>query len=245
MDLNDISQEEFERIEAYLNGQLSNDDLTIFEKRLKKENGFKSKVNDIKTILTGLEAQALKEQLDVFHKDMVQTSNANVSTETKVRHLHWKKIAVAAALIIAAGSFWFISGNTNERLYAKYFTPDPGLPTTMSSTRDYDFNRAMVSYKQGNYEDAINAWKNQLATKVKNDTLNYFIGSALLADKKDKEAIKYLNIVTNISESLFNNEAYYYLGLAYLKGNNIELAKKNFTKSTIDDSKALLSELAD
>ncbi|MGC1206058.1 MAG: tetratricopeptide repeat protein [Flavobacteriaceae bacterium] len=245
MDLNDISQEEFERIEAYLNGQLSNDDLTIFEKRLKKENSFKSKVNDIKTVLTGLEAQALKEQLDVFHKDMVQTSNANVSTETKVRHLHWKKIAVAAALIIAAGSFWFISGNTNERLYAKYFTPDPGLPTTMSSTRDYDFNRAMVSYKQGNYEDAINAWKNQLATKVKNDTLNYFIGSALLADKKDKEAIKYLNIVTNISESLFNNEAYYYLGLAYLKGNNIELAKKNFTKSTIDDSKALLSELAD
>ncbi len=245
MDLNDISQEEFERIEAYLSGQLSNDDLTIFEKRLTEEIGFESKVDDTKTVLTGLETQALKEQLDIFHKDIVQTSNTNVSTETKVRHLHWKKIAVAAALIIAAGSFWFISGNSNERLYAKYFTPDPGLPTTMSSTRDYDFNRAMVSYKQGNYEDAINTWKSQLATKVKNDTLNYFIGSALLADKKDKEAIEYLNIVTNLSESLFKNEAYYYLGLAHLKANNIEFAKKNLTKSTIDDSKALLSELSD
>ncbi len=243
MDLNDISKEEFEGIEAYLNGQLNAKDLTAFENRIKAEEGFKTKVDDIKTVLTGIETQALKEQLDVFHIDLEQASNTSETTATKVRHLHWKKMAVAAALIIAAGSFWFISGNSNERLYAQYFTPDPGLPTTMGITNSYEFNSAMVSYKQGKYNDAINTWKSQLDTKVKNDTLNYFIGSALLADKKENEAIKYLNIVTDLNASTFKNEAYYYLGLAYLKSNNSEAAIKALKQSSLPQSKDLLKKL--
>ncbi len=245
MDLNDISQEEFERVEAYLHGQLSNDDLIIFKKRLNEENGFKSKVDDIKTVLTGIETQALKEQLDVFHKNIVQTSNANVSTKTKVRHLHWKKIAVAAALIIAAGSFWFISGNSNERLYAKYFTPDPGLPTTMGSSDNYEFYEAMVDYKQGNYQTAISKWEILQNSKPKNDTLNYFLGVAHLANKNEEIAISFLEDAIKNDEFQFANDGYFYLGLAYLKSGNIEKAKANFELSNMDNSKVLLSKLND
>lgn len=243
MDLNNITQEEFESIEAYLNHSLSKDDLLAFENRLQNEEGFASKVDDIKTILSGIETQALKEQLDKFHAEMPSTVKNTDVFEPKVKYLQWRKIAVAAALIIAAGSFWFLNRNSNEQLYAEFYSPDPGLPTTMSSTDNYEFYEAMVAYKQGHYEDALNTWTNQLKTKVANDTLNYFVGSALLADKKESESISYLKEVTNNDDSAFKNDAFYYLGLAYLKNDNLEKAKEYLKKSDFTKAKDLLKKL--
>ncbi len=245
MNLNDISQEEFERIEAYLNGQLSKEDLIVFESRFKEEAGFKAKVEDIKTVLTGMETQALKEQLDIFHKDVSKMGNALIQEEVKVHSINWKRLLVAAVFIIAAGSFWFISGNSNERLYAKYFSPDPGLPTTMSSNSNYEFYEAMVDYKQGHYKTAITKWETLQDAKPNNDTLNYFIGVAYLANKKEENAISFLEESIKNSDFPLANDAYYYLGLAYLKEGNIEKAQANFKLSNIDNSKVLLSKLND
>ncbi|WP_299367737.1 hypothetical protein [Winogradskyella sp.] len=242
MDLRNISQEEFEIIEAYLTDTLSDEDSLKFEDRLKNEDGFATKVEDIRTVLTGIETQALKEQLDHFHHDL-STDKNKTTKKPKVKSLNWKRITVAAALIIAAGSFWFLNDNTNERLYAKYFTPDPGLPTTMGSNENYEFYEAMVSYKQGNYQDALNTWKNQLKTKTTNDTLNYFVGSALLAYKKENEAISYLLEVTKQANTTFKNEAFYYLGLAYLKANNKNEAINFLKKSDFTKAKDLLKKL--
>ncbi|WP_138433193.1 tetratricopeptide repeat protein [Winogradskyella algicola] len=243
MDIKDISQEEFERIEAYLNNSLSKEDLLIFENRLQNEEGFAAKVEDIKTVLTGIETQALKEQLNEFHEDITTQEKETIQFNPKVKSLQWRKIAVAAALIIATGSFWFLNRNSNDQLYTDFYSPDPGLPTTMSSTDNYEFYEAMVSYKQGHYKEALNTWTKQLKTKVENDTLNYFIGSALLADKKESDAISYLKEVANNDDSVFKNDAFYYLGLAYLKNNNKEKAIEYLSKSDFTKAKDLLKKL--
>ena len=240
--LHDISQEEFERIEAYLTQTLSDEDLSEFEKRLENEDGFAEKVQDIKTVLSGLETQALKEQLDAFHKDLT-TDNNDVVAPSKVKPLNWKRIAVAAALIIAAGSFWLLSGNPNEKLYTKYFSPDPGLPTAMGSDANYEFYEAMVNYKQGDYNVAISKWKKQLTEHPKNDTLNYFIGVAYLANKQVQTAIPFLNTASKNASFPLIDDTYYYLGLAYLKTGSLEKSKQNLEKSNVENSKALLSEL--
>ena len=240
--LHDISQEEFERIEAYLTQTLSDEDLSEFENRLKNEAGFAAKVKDIKVVLSGIETQALKEQLDDFHATL-STDNNDVVAPPKVKLLKWKKIAVAAALIIAAGSVWLLSGNPNEKLYTKYFSPDPGLPTAMGSNDNYEFYEAMVAYKEGNYKNALSKWKDQLKTKSTNDTLNYFVGSALLADKKENEAMSYLLKVARRENTVFKSEAFYYLGLAYLKANNKEKAINFLKKSDFTKAKDLLKKL--
>ena len=240
-----ISQEEFEHIEAYINGQLNDEDLVVFEDRLKNEDGFSSKIDNIKTVINGLETQALKEQLDEFHNELSNKQNQNITHQPKVRILNWKKIAVAAVLIIGLGSFWLFSGSSNERLYAEYFTPDPGLPTTMSSNDNYEFYEAMVDYKQGDYKTAISKWKVLQKAKPNNDTLNYFIGVAHLANKNGDAAIYLLENAANNSSFPLINDAYYYLGLAYLKEGNVDKAKENLQKSTLENSKALLSKLND
>lgn len=240
---NNISQELLETIERYINKNLTSQENNEFKKKL-LDPEFKAQFEDIKTLVFGIETQSLKEQLDEFHKEIPKTLTPKKET-TKVWFLQFGKIAAAAAIIIALGSFWYFGGGSNKKLYNKHFSPDPGLPTVMSETANFEFYDAMVNYKQGDYNTAISKWEKLLENKPKNDTLNYFLGVAHLANKNEESAINHLHNVTQNSNTNFKNEAHYYLGLAYLKSDNVELAKKNLNFSTIDNSKKILLELND
>lgn len=219
---------------------MSSEELKAFETQLDNDPDFKIQVNDIITLLTGIEAQSLKEQLDEFHKDISKQNSQKKSP--KIYHLQFRKLVAAATIIIALGSFWFFNQNPNEKLYSKYFTPDPGLPTTMSSSSDFEFYDAMVNYKQGDYKTAIQKWE---TLSSKNDTINYFLGVAYLADKNEANAIPFLEQSIQNKAFPLISDAYYYLGLAHLKEGKIALAKENLQKSSVENSKALLFELED
>ena len=102
-----ISQEQLEAIERYINGTMPDEELKAFKTRLENDSEFKTQVEDIRTLLTGIEAQSLKEQLDEFHKDIKKQPIKKGSA--KVRYLQFRKIVAAAAIIIALGSFWFFN----------------------------------------------------------------------------------------------------------------------------------------
>ncbi len=241
-----ISQELLETIERYLNGTLSTQELDDFNRLLDIDDDFKAQVEDVRAMLFGIEAQALKEQLNEFHKDIPKTKTVAHTQKQKVRFLSYSRIAAAAAIIIAIGSIWFFSTPQNEKLYADYFKPDPGLPTTMSSTDNFEFYEAMVKYKHGDYDIAISKWNALYESKPDNDTLNYFLGVAHLANRKEAEAIPFLErTVQSKKDFVLINDAYYYLGLAYLQQGNIELAKTNLSQSDNDIAKEILSKLTD
>lgn len=237
-----ISQELLETIERYYNGTMSAEEQIVFETRLQQEPEFKIQVEDNKALLFGIEAQALKEKLGEFHSDLPIKMETG-KTDSKILQLHFRQIAAAAIIIVASVSFWIFTGSSNDRLYDDYFKPDPGLPTTMSGSDNFAFYDAMVNYKQGDYKKAIGKWEVLHDKAPQNDTLNYFIGSAHLADKNVDKAISYLEAVTATNVSAFKNDAYYYLGFAYLKKENIQSAKKNFKSSTMENSKTILSKL--
>lgn len=242
---NNISEELLETIEQYLSGDLKARELEDFERLMAIDEDFKAQVEDVRITFLGIEAQSLKEQLDDFHKD-IPKPNAETTTKQKVRFLNYSRIAAAAAIIIAVGSIWFFSGSPNEKLYSKYFVPDPGLPTTMGSTNEFEFYDGMVSYKYGDYDIAIEKWTFLSEKKADNDTLNYFLGVAHLANKNEINAIPYLERATDAEDNfIFLNDAYLYLGLAYIKTGNIELAKQNLSLSNTDKSKNILLKLND
>tara|TARA_R110002049_G_scaffold993_3_gene7133 strand:- start:12240 stop:12977 length:738 start_codon:yes stop_codon:yes gene_type:complete len=239
----DISQELLEAIERYINGTMDSKELKDFNEYLKIDTDFKAQVEDIKTMLLGIETQTLKEQLDVFHEDVLEIK-AQKSESNTVRFLKYRKLTAAAAIIIAVGSIWFFSSSPNHRLYANYFKPDPGLPTTMSSSSDnFDFYDAMVNYKHGDYDLAIEKWHLLNEKKPDNDTINYFLGVAHLANKDETDAIPFLERATADSTFALINDAYHYLGLAYLNVDNVVLAKKYLNLSNTEISKELLKKL--
>ena len=242
-DKNNISKELLEIIERYINGSMTSQELKDFNQLLELDNDFKLKVEDVKTMLTANESQPLKEQLNEFNKGIPKAIEKN-SSERKVKFLNFSKIAAPIAVIIAIASIWFFSSPQNENLYSKYFRADPGLPTTTHSTDNFDFYEAMEKYNHGDYEIAIAKWRVLQEKKTDNDTLNYFLGVALLANKNVSDAIPFLERTVQSKDSfpLIIN-AHYYLGLAYLKAGNTELTIKHLSYSETEAAKIIISKL--
>ncbi|WP_445735452.1 tetratricopeptide repeat protein [Mariniflexile sp.] len=240
-DNSNITQDLLERIERYYNDTMPNDEREAFGNKLQSDEAFKTQVEDVKTLLLGIETQSLKEQMDVFHLDVPEPTT--ISKSSKIKLLNFAKYAVAAILVIALGRYWFFGTPTNEKLYAKYYTPDPGLPTTMSASDNFEFYDAMVNYKHGDYKIAISKWKKIQQKKPTNDTINYFLAAAYMANNNIENAIPLFKITTNKFKSAFKNDANFYLGLAYLKTNNKEQAIKYLKLNHSEKSNELLDKL--
>lgn len=240
------SQEEYNRIEKYILGQLETADREDFEARLQASPELQTLVEDHKVLLDAIEEQSLIENMEQIHQDVFTNSSASATTKIFSLWSSWTKYGIAASvaiLLLWGGYTLSRKQTTDQKLFASYFTPDPGLPTTMSSTDNFTFFEAMVSYKQGAYAEAIAQWEPLLNEKPKNDTLNYFVGVAHLANNNESEAITFLQWATEKENSQFLSDAYYYLGLSYLKKGNKENAIHFFKLSKHKKSTALLSEL--
>lgn len=242
---NTISQELLETIERYLNHTMDTDELTSFEKQLKENSVLRQQVDDTEILFSGIKKAVLKNKLDTIHSDLGQ-KKASEKVETKVFKLNFKALSIAASVLFLLGGFWFFNQQpNNEKLFNKYFEPDRGLATTMSGTDNYSFDDAMVDYKNTKYDLAIEKWEVLLKSKPENDTLNYFIGVAQLANKNENQAIIHLNKVITDNQSEFTNDAYYYVGLAYLKADNTVAAIENLKKNNSPGSDRIISELSD
>jgi tetratricopeptide (TPR) repeat protein len=113
----------------------------------------------------------------------------------------------------------------------------------MSNNSDFEFFDGMVSYKRAEYQLAIEKWQNLLADKPQNDTLNYFLGVAYLAEKNQLKTIEFLTKVAGDSNSIFFKDVNFYLGLAYLKNDDIEKSIQSFNISNTEKSQQIISNL--
>ncbi|MEX0996295.1 MAG: hypothetical protein WDZ45_04540 [Flavobacteriaceae bacterium] len=235
-----ISQNTLELIERYLNNELHGQSLIDFEKKLQNDKDFRDQVDFVKNIPIGVERAVLKEKIESFHSE-IQSQPPTIKLH---RTNFFLKFAVAASFIIGFGLlFYFYQTSPNEKLYQAYYSPDPGLPTVMSSTSEYDFYDAMVDYKRKNYDSAIRKWSVSIENSPDNDTLNYFLGMAWMASKEEEKAFPYLEQVTKNNESVFQNDARFYTALYHVKNNNIELAKQNLSGLTDERAEKLLEKL--
>ena len=242
----DISEKEFEQIEHYVLGNMLPKDKEMFEIELFNNDKLKECVEQQRQFILAIQENALKKKLDYFHEQMELT---NVKKDNKVYKLNFKpkKISIAASivLLLGLGSIWFLNKpSLNEKLFVEYFTPDPGLPTVMGNqAKNFKFLDAMVDYKIGDYEKAINKWQKLLPQRPANDTLNYFLGMAYLANGGIEKSIPFIEKTTLHDMSVFNDEAHYYLGLVYVKKGDFEKAKRVLRLSKLPKCIQLLEAL--
>ena len=232
------NQETQELIDAYLLGALVPEAQADFKERMKLFPDFRALVKEQKTLIRGIEEHTLKNSLQDFHAEIVE------NPERKWLSPSWLALA-ASFLILISVSTWAIlsNGNSSQKVFAANFKPDPGLPTTMSTSSNYDFYYGMVNYKRKEYGEAISHWEMLYAANPENDTLIYFLGVANLANGNARQAKKYLLSAKEKPESAFYEDAQYYLALALLKENKIEEAKQTLAKSTSPASIVLLKEI--
>ncbi|WP_299547057.1 hypothetical protein [Seonamhaeicola sp.] len=234
----EISNKTIEEIEKYLLGHMSLEESVSFEKRMDTNPVLKNQVEDFRVLIKAIEIKSLKDQLHHISTDL--------DKENTKPGLGIKKWLIAASLLVFVGtaSIWFLKRPpVHERLFDSYFHKDPGLPTTMGNSQSLVFTEAMTNYKRENYQSAIREWESMLKTDSENDTLNYFIGMAHLADKNAKQSVPFLESVVKNKHSVFLDDTYYYLALAYLKTGKIEQAKNMLIKCHSKDCESILAEL--
>lgn len=245
--LNNISEAQLTAIDRYLDSEMTAAERLEFDTKLNVDPIFKGLVDEVRQLRLGIESAVLKEQLNDFHEEMVpvrtlETSQTNSNKKSKIRSLI--PLSIAASVVAAIGIFMFMNqGSANEKLFAKHFKADPGLPTVMSTSNQFEFYDAMVSYKQENYAEAIEKWEAILPIKPENDTLNFYLGVSYLAEGNIKKASQFFDETLKNSESIFTENAYYFSALAEIKNGNIENAKTLLKKSGSQKSNALLKEL--
>jgi predicted Zn-dependent protease len=219
-----ISQERLEEIERFLQLEMTQEERVSFLSRIQVDPELAEHVNEMQFLYVGVQEASLQQRLDRFHEEIPRNS---ADTTSGARMFSLRTLLAAASIIIvfAVSGWWlFIRTEPNQSIFADFYSPDPGLISAMTTSDSYLFDRAMIDYKTGHYEDAINAWSKLQTSHPTNDTLNYFLGSAMLATERTEKAIGYLERVTTSGSSAFLKDTYWYLALAWIKEGDVTKA---------------------
>lgn len=238
-----ILPQEFQEIEQYLLKEMSEEQMQSFAKRLDSDQELHEKIHTVRLVIAGIQENQLVRELENFH-DGMKIPSKNITTKKNLFNL--KNILLAASVIIIASMgiflFYYMPGK-EERLYTEFYKPDTGLISSMSSSDEYVFDRAMIDYKTGNYDAAIHSWDSLLTEKPGNDTLQFFIASAYLAMDHYNKAIAHFKEVVSQTNSNFFEDANWYLGLAFLKVDKKDKAIPFIEKSNHPQKDKLLDKL--
>lgn len=230
-----ISPENQEAFERYLMDEMEVTERSHFLNDLEADAQLKSQFLEFKAMFRAIEEVGLRESMDRFHSEMEGSSTKII--QFPMARLY--KIAAIVVLLLGTGLWFVLRQNTDERLYKEYFTADPGLPTVMGTNDNYAFYEAMVDYKQGKYKVAIQKWQLLLGQKGTNDTLNYFLGAAHMANGETAASIPFFQRVLGNDGSAFYNDAAFYQALAQLKLGKHEAALENLEKCSGEKARAL------
>ncbi|UZD22870.1 tetratricopeptide repeat protein [Algoriphagus halophytocola] len=238
-DLN-ITPIEYELIEAKLDGTLADMQMKALRELEAEDADWSLKVEEVKALRQDLESYLVKTELDKIHE------KAFPAEKSKTRQLPqwiWGVAAAIALILVGWISFQFLFTETHEKLFTTYYETDPGLITAMSGTDSYEFDRGMVDFKEGKYEEALALWQPLLEEKPTGDTLLYFVAMANLELENYIESQEYLEKILTGNPSEFKQDAEWYLGLLYLRNGQTEKAKGYFSNSNKPEAKEILEKL--
>lgn len=231
----------FEKIDAYLDGELTGSELSSFLEEMKHNPDLAKEVELFKNVNTLLndkaEEESKRKYLEKLHREYMNTHNkklkSSITPDTNpysyhLRNFYYEATAGLTILLIAAGIYifsWFGS-NSNTELFAAYYSPYVYSGTTRgncndnSSTED-SFDKGLKQYEAANYSSAIPFFQNTLAEDSLKCGANFFIGICYMETKQYNKAItSFQKIVSSGGSNDYSESARWYLGLCYLENGN-------------------------
>lgn len=221
-----MSEINYERINDYLDGQLSGEDLLAFEKEMQLNAELAREVALFKTTGNQLSAQLKnleeKEKLAETLKGFNTTYFKKPEVIVRSFGRWWYAAAVAAAIIL----FFIIrpfqhQALSNEALFTAYNKNVEELPgAERGSQNDTVLQRATALYNKKDYASVLPLLQNVLAAKPGEIQLYLATGICYLQTGKYDSAINVFDTIAN-GNTVFKTEAIWYRALALLKQNKL------------------------
>ncbi|WP_338874418.1 hypothetical protein WBJ53_02250 [Spirosoma sp. SC4-14] len=246
-----LSEEQYELIEAYLTGELSEKDKAAFENDMKTDAKLAGEVSRQRELRLGLRALGIERVLkraQADYKASVASDMSGVDNQVILRPLlNWRYWAVAAsvAVLLSIGyySYQVRADREAELAYNEAFTPESGdeflkgFPSgNRSKTARKQLLDALASYKAGKYDQVI---EKLITMPVDKQTIyykNYLLGLSYLANNQALESISLLKMAMQAPDAKLQQKAEWILALAYVKSNENELAEPILSKISNDEA---------
>lgn len=209
--------------------------------------------------------QEMKEEgffLEAAETTAEQQSDQTTAKDAKVRRIGmFNRLAIAAsfALLLTAGWFMFSQPSTPDQLFADNFAVHQDVLSVEIEDRlaetGFGTNKAALAtlqtaidtYKSGDYQSAINQFNAFEATAPEDALTSYaqfYKAVALLETQQSEAAQKELISLADKTNFPLQNEAKWYLSLAYLKQNKVTEAKALLQNlSTVTDYEQRVKKL--
>jgi tetratricopeptide (TPR) repeat protein len=149
------------------------------------------------------------------------------SKKMLIRYVSLSAAAVVSTLFVIKS---LLPSGDPVKLFNSFYSPmDAVSPVTrgIDNNDAISFGSAIMNYKKGDYQGAISGFSETLAKDPSSVSASFFLGLSQIELKNYDQAINLLtNVISNGGE--YGKEAYWYLGLVYLKTKNNEKASECF-----------------
>lgn len=234
-----INDKDFALVESYLEGDLTEEAKTLFEKRLKEEEELQkylALIIESDRFLEGFnKEQKIEEWKEVLQKESILDSKKEFSFLAPLKNIKHSQLgryalSIAAMLLVFVTIYLLIpSNNSPEQLASHYWTETAQFsyadarrgdtPKTIENTT----KKIYTLHKTGYYEEALKAIEE---LSVPDEKMILLKGSCYYNMDEIDKAVEAFQQITTLQNSYTEDEAKWYLALCYLKKGNVEKGKK-------------------
>lgn len=232
MPFNMLDDKYIELIDDYLDGILGQEETEKLQSELKENQELKDLLDLIQLTRESIRLSGQKELVQKIHEEFINDSDKE-KNNGKVVNIKispwWLGIAASLTLLILFGNFWYKTQTTAlfEDNYIAYNLP------TMRSAGDME-NKINTLYKNGDYNEIIGI----VDINSEDAELLFLSGMSHFQMENYEESAQFLKKVQQLNENrtfetaFFQDEADYYLFLAYLKTGNLSEADQYLSRIT-------------
>ena len=195
-----------------------------------------------------LEGLNISESEKVTKQDLKSLKNALHSRFMikSTKNIAWKPyLAMAAVVLLAVVTvFSLLQPQSAEKaLFTKYFQPYPNVIPFVRGADSYSImENAMMEYEAEHYKNASALLSDILVKNPDHIMANFYTGLIDLILKRSTDAVPHLQKVISSYDNDFMEAAAWYLGLTYLRNDDMEKGKEIFHR--IADQDGLFTEEA-
>lgn len=210
-----------DQMDAYLEGTMTAAERQSFERELDNNTELAEMLDAHRSTIFSIESVGVKADLQQI------VAQNRVAKPTKVRSFNRTVLSIAASLLVLVGAFFILkpgAGSSAQKLYQAYYQTDPGLPTLMGSTDNALFDDAMVDFKSGNYDVALEKFNDLAARDATNDTLLFYQGVSALEIGDTEMALTFLSQIDQ-TQSTWAEKTEWTQAMIYLANDNVSGAQ--------------------
>ncbi|NVO20051.1 MAG: tetratricopeptide repeat protein [Bacteroidetes bacterium] len=223
-------------IEQFLSGEMLPAERLSFEREVARNPELAGELNLSRTIDEALRRDDIidfRKKLLVAFKD-----NKKAPQETPVIQLNIRRLWYAAAsflLLAGLGATLYFSvprGNPNDTIFKEYYSADNLVDVTRAG--DVNIVEAVIKFQEKDYVMAAKLFHNIVERDNGNIACWFYYGISSIENENYDQAEKAFNYIITNDQNLYVEHAQWYLGLCFLKHNQVKKATEQFKSIAAD-----------